>query len=171
MEHFGDQENSGAACGVCDVCAPRACVARQFHTPSLAERTALSRMLASLAQDDDQAVGRLYRGAFPDESVDRRTFEHLLAGLVRGGLVKVRSHSFEKDGQRIDYQRVSITTEGRQDSRERVQSVPLGENPALRTKRKPSRAKDTGPTKKATKDKDAARRAFFVKRARRARKS
>ena len=55
--HFGDQNDSGAPCGLCDVCAPDACVAQVFREPSAAEREAAARILAALRARDGRAVG------------------------------------------------------------------------------------------------------------------
>jgi DNA topoisomerase-3 len=112
VRHFGDQEDSGAPCGCCDVCAPEACIAQSFREPSQAERDAIERILGALRAEDGQATGKLHRELFRDGSLDRRSFEHVLGGLVRAGLVEVREASFQKDGERIDYQRASLTEEG-----------------------------------------------------------
>ena len=112
IRHFGDQEDNGAPCGLCDACAPSRIVARRFREPSRDEEAALSRILATLARDGEQATGKLYRETFPDSAINRRSFEHLLAGLCRAGLVTVQDASFEKDGEQINYQRASLTDKG-----------------------------------------------------------
>ena len=114
IRHFGDQEDNGAPCGLCDACAPSRVIARRFREPSRGEAAALSRILATLARDGEQATGKLYRETFPDSEINRRSFEHLLAGLCRAGLVTVQEASFEKGGEQINYQRASLTDEGRQ---------------------------------------------------------
>jgi DNA topoisomerase-3 len=174
VRHFGDQEDSGEPCGVCDVCAPDACVARRFREPSRGEQAALGRVLAALAREDEQATGRLHRETFADGSLDRRSFEHLLGGLVRAGLVRVRDASFEKDGERIDYQRASLTDVGRRRGVEAMGHVPLVEQAAAPKKRRKSvkSAKGAKPSKgakgaksprpKSTQSK--AQRAFFARR-------
>jgi DNA topoisomerase III len=114
VQHFGDQEDSGAPCGLCDVCAPEVCIAARFREPSANERAAIQRILDALGDQDAQPTGRLYREAFRDESIDRRTFEHLLGGLARAGFVKVTEASFEKEGgEWMSYQRASLTAAGR----------------------------------------------------------
>ena len=140
VRHFGDQEDTGAPCGICDVCAPGDCVARRFREPSRAEDAALARILAALESGDGQPTGRLHREVFGD-GLDRRSFEHLLGGLVRAGLVRVSEESFEKDGKRIEYQRASLTREARlQGSRELIR-VPLEEATVKSKKRAKPRAK------------------------------
>jgi hypothetical protein len=169
VRHFGDQEDSGENCGLCDVCAPESCLARRFREPSPIERAGLERLLSALANNDGQPLGRLYRESFANESIERKTFEHLVAGLVRAGLVRVQTESFEKDGERVDYQRASLTEEGRRQRRDALGSIHLGEVRTSRKKQTSSSKK--APKKKsqakATKDKDAARRAVFIRRARR----
>ena len=113
IRHFGDQEDTGALCGLCDVCAPDRCIARRFREPSHAEVSAIARILDALTRGDEQATGRLHRETFPNDAIDRRSFEHLLGGLVRAGLVTVTEATFQKGGESIRYQRASLTAEGR----------------------------------------------------------
>jgi DNA topoisomerase-3 len=136
VQHFGDQEDSGAACDLCDVCAAEKCIAARFREPSAGERAAIQRILRSLGDEDAQPTGRLYREAFRDESIDRRTFEHLLGGLGRAGLVKVTEASFEKAGERVAYQRASLTPAGRGQGGAEVGSLKIAHAPP---KGKPAR--------------------------------
>jgi DNA-binding transcriptional ArsR family regulator len=112
VRHFGDQEDSGARCGICDVCAPERCVARRFREPSDRERGAIARILASLGRSGAQPTGRLHRETFAEGTLDRRSFEHLLGGLAKAGLILLEETSFEKDGKEIVYQRASLTESG-----------------------------------------------------------
>jgi len=111
VRHFGDQEDRNTPCGLCDVCAPDACVARELREPSRGEQASIAKILRALAPGD-VATGRLHKDAFPNGAVDRRSFEHLLGGLVRDGLVTVREDSFKKDDETIVYQRASLTPLG-----------------------------------------------------------
>ena len=113
VRHFGDQEDSGQPCGICDVCSPSGAVAGRGRDPSLGERESITRILSALALGDGQATGRLHRETFVDGSLDRRTFEQILGALVRAGIVSVTDASFEKEGQVIPYQRASLTAEAR----------------------------------------------------------
>ncbi|MFY2556110.1 DNA topoisomerase 3 [Corallococcus terminator] len=110
--HFGDTQDSGEACGLCDVCSPESCATLRFAEPSAAERHWLERILESLQERDGQATGRLHRELFGD-ALPRRDFERLVGGLVRAGLTRLEVDSFDKDGQVISFQRVSLTDEGR----------------------------------------------------------
>lgn len=107
VQHFGDQEDDGSPCGMCDVCAPDACVGRKFREPSPAETAAINKILAALSREDGQAMGRLHRDTFGD-TLDRRSFEHIVNGLSRAGLVHVRTDSFQKGGEWIEFQRVTL---------------------------------------------------------------
>jgi DNA topoisomerase-3 len=115
VRHFGDQEDSGQACGLCDVCAADTCVARSFREPSQDEKRAILRVLDGLGERDGQATGRLHRELFDGTEIDRRSFEHLLGGLVRAGLVRLSSDEFEKDGEVIEFQRAHLTNAGRRE--------------------------------------------------------
>ena len=112
MEHFGDQEDSGAACGVCDACDPKGCVVRQFREPTDRERGLLIEVLAQLSARDGQTTGQLHRELCGTKGLDRRSFERLLGGLVRSGLIELRDESFVKDGRTIQFQRAMLTVDG-----------------------------------------------------------
>jgi DNA topoisomerase-3 len=94
------------------VCAPERCALVRHRAPSRTEDAALGRILSALASDDGLPTGRLYRENFGDGGLDRRSFEHLLGGLARAGLVRLSEESFEKDGERIAFQRAYLTAEG-----------------------------------------------------------
>jgi DNA topoisomerase-3 len=165
VRHFGDQEDSGEPCGLCDVCAPGQSIAHRFREPSQAEQAALGRILAALAGEDGQATGRLHRETFADGSVDRRTFEHLLGALARGGLVEVRDASFQKDGERIEFQRASLTDEGwAQAEGKGAARVTLGEVASPKKRKKQPKGKpQNGAAEAPSGKKQAARRAFFAR--------
>jgi DNA topoisomerase-3 len=115
VSHFGDQEDSGALCGLCDVCAPADCVVRSFREPTPAESAVLSRIVETLAERSGASTGQLYREVCGDGSpqpMDRRSFEHLLGGLSAAGLVRIMEDSFEKDGKLIHFHRAALTAEG-----------------------------------------------------------
>ncbi|WP_224247533.1 DNA topoisomerase 3 [Hyalangium gracile] len=111
VEHFGDVQDSGKPCGLCDVCAPEGCVTLRFAEPGEGELNALGRILDALHERDGQATGRLHRELF-GESLPRREFERLVGGLVRAGLARLSEDSFDKEGQRITFQRLTLTPDG-----------------------------------------------------------
>jgi hypothetical protein len=113
------------------VCSPTTCIAARFREPSANERAAIQRILHALGQADAQPTGRLYREAFRDESIDRRTFEHLLGGLERAGFVKVTEASFEKEGgERVSYQRAALTPAGRRRGGDGLASITVSRSPS-----------------------------------------
>jgi DNA topoisomerase-3 len=110
VRHFGDREDSGEPCGLCDACVPEACVAARLLPPTTAELDALARIVRALRSADRQPTGQLCKQTMGD---DRREFERLMRGLARAGLVRLSQESFEKDGKVIEYQRAALTAEGR----------------------------------------------------------
>ena len=114
VRHFGDQEDSGARCGICDLCAPSGGVATTQRAPTAMEEAALRRALELLRSRDGQTTGQLHREVvkqFP--AMERRLFEDLLGGMARGGLVTIEDDQFEKDGQTIRFRRAYLTATGR----------------------------------------------------------
>ena len=168
IRHFGDQEDSGAPCGLCDICAPQSCIARRFREPSRAEETAIARILEALARSDEQATGKLHRDTFPDGGLDRRAFEHILGGLVRAGLVILSEESFEKDGKEITYQRATLTYEGRERGRDGA-GISLALEPKKKEKVK-KRASSSSSSASSSKS-EAKSKWFFINRNKRAKKS
>lgn len=113
VRHFGDQEDSGALCGICDSCAPSGGVATTLRAPTAMEEAVLRRALELLRRRDGQTTGQLHREVveqFP--AVERRLFEELLGGMARGGLVTIEDDQFEKDGQTIRFRRAYLTGTG-----------------------------------------------------------
>jgi DNA topoisomerase-3 len=114
VEHFGDKNDPGTPCGLCDVCAPEACLALAHRAPSRAETAAASRVLGALAVRGGQTVGQIHRDLFPAGDFDRRSLEHLLAALVRAGEVRLEDDSFVKEGAPVHFQRVYLVGAGRE---------------------------------------------------------
>jgi DNA topoisomerase-3 len=114
VRHFGDQEDHGRPCGICDVCAPSDCAVRHFRQPNPDEAAVLHKVLRSLRQRDGQSTGQLFRELTADghPAFERKAFERLLGGLARAGLLSVREDSFEKDGKLIHFQRATLTGDG-----------------------------------------------------------
>jgi hypothetical protein len=111
VRHFGDQEDSGEPCGLCDACAPGKCYVRRFRTPTPAEQRAMQEILDALGERDSYAVGRLFRDLFEGSALDRDAFEGLLGALVRARLVVLEQDEFDKDGETIRYERASLGPE------------------------------------------------------------
>jgi DNA topoisomerase III len=112
VQHFGDEADGGETCGLCDTCAPEACVARTFRRPNALEEDLLRRVLFALRRRDGQSTGQLYRETCPEGLSDRTAFERLLGAMSRAGLLTLAEDAFEKDGRTIRFQRATLTPEG-----------------------------------------------------------
>ncbi|CAG0931978.1 partial ATP-dependent DNA helicase RecQ, partial [Planctomycetaceae bacterium] len=106
VAHFGDEEKT-KPCGKCDVCAPKACVLSAFGAPSEEQRRELQLILDAL-RGKPMATGRLFKETL-GEGADRRKFERLLGALQSAGLVEIESAEFEKNGEKIAFQRAELT--------------------------------------------------------------
>jgi DNA topoisomerase-3 len=114
VHHFGDQEDSGEPCGLCDACAPAEVVARQQRSPSDDESAALETIVRLLRRRDGVGSGSLFKEvAEIHGTLLRDEFEELLGGLERAGLVLIEQDSFVKEGREIHFQRVRLTRAGR----------------------------------------------------------
>ncbi len=109
VRHFGDR--AARLCGRCDFCAPLAAEARTFSEPTPGQQCDLRRILQTLAAGP-RGIARL----FDESSVggDRRTFDVLLDGLARAGLVSLSSETFTNaEGRQVTWRKVVLTPEGR----------------------------------------------------------
>lgn len=104
VRHFGDQEDKGQPCGMCDVCNASACLVRTARPPRPKEREGARMILEALRGRDGQATGRLHTEC-ASTGLDRRDFEEVLGGLVRAGLLRVTADTFTKDGREISFKR------------------------------------------------------------------
>ncbi len=112
VRHFGDHDDARVACGICDFCAPDSCIAQTFRAPNETEREAIERLLDELKRTRERPAGRLYTDLFAaDLAIDRDTFERILGGMARTGLVQLVETSFEKDGKAIPFTRVKLAAE------------------------------------------------------------
>jgi len=111
VRHFGDEADSGEACGQCDMCNPPGTTLLKLIAPDRAEANALGRLVGFLRARNGQPSGKLHREVFGNE-LDRREFEGLVSGLVRAGLAVEESESFERDGEVIAFQRIRLTRSG-----------------------------------------------------------
>ncbi|HVS13847.1 MAG TPA: DNA topoisomerase 3 [Thermoanaerobaculia bacterium] len=126
VRHFGDREDSGEPCGLCDACAPGDVVARTQRAPTADEVAALETVIGLLRHGAGGGSGRLYKDAAEIHgTLERDEFEELLGGLERAGLVQVEQDSFVKDGREIHFQRVRLTRVGRREGEARLSEVRL----------------------------------------------
>jgi len=145
VQHFGDREDSGKPCGVCDVCAPSDCAVRRFRSPDGDEERVIAEVLDHLRDGDTPTTGQIYK-AIPG-APDRRDFERLLGACARADLIHLVEDSFDKDGQTIRFRRARITVEGARAADGRspaLQLLELDDRPAgagKKTKRSRSRSR------------------------------
>lgn len=113
LRHFGDVDGKGP-CGICDACAPEACRLRQSRAVTDEEAKLVRAIEARLrtAGQRGLSTGKLYSESLEKNGVDRRSFEHLVAALVRAGRVAVEERMFDNErGERIRYQNVTLTSQ------------------------------------------------------------
>jgi DNA topoisomerase-3 len=148
VQHFGDQEDSGEPCGICDVCAPADAGVRQMRPLNALERDLVDRVLTALRGRDGQSTGQLYRETCPEELSDRKSFERLLGGMTRAGLLRITEDEFEKEGRTIRFQRAMLTPEGYRGEAGAIARVEMAEEmPRTRKKRQRTDRPDKGETR------------------------
>ncbi len=136
VRHFGDQEDSGEPCGICDACAPADAGVRRRRPLNALEKSLVDRVLLALRGRDGQSTGQLYRETCPEALSDRKSFERLLGGMVRAGLLRIAEDEFEKEGKTIRFQRAMLTPEGYRGDPDAVARVEqTEETPGTRKKR------------------------------------
>ena len=166
VRHFGDQEDGGAACGTCDVCAPTTTIGLRFRTPTPTECDALGQILGALREHNGPSTGRLHQNLFGD-GLDRKRFEVLMAALVRGGMLTVEEDSFENEGREIRFRRAFLTAAGRGAKGHALAELPLIDPPRGTTPRKRKRGAQatkrggrksgTGTRRRSTRSRPASR--------------
>ncbi|HXU45070.1 MAG TPA: RecQ family ATP-dependent DNA helicase [Thermoanaerobaculia bacterium] len=154
VQHFGDQEDRGEPCGVCDVCAPEAVLVGRSRGATDEESSVLGAILAALRERDGQTTGQLFREIADDErqrlGFDRRAFEQLLGALARAGLVRLAEDSFEKDGREIRFQRALLTAAGLRGGAGALDGLLLAEAPPPPAARERKREKTPGRGRRET---------------------
>ena len=96
VDHFGDREDRGTPCGICDFCSPESRIAARERALHQHEIQVASQILEIVRETPGISTGRLYTAACPNNAMDRRTFEELLRGMVRIRLVRLAQDAFEK---------------------------------------------------------------------------
>jgi len=112
VRHFGDREDTGMSCGLCDFCSPQDTTASLSRKPDSREAGIISGIIAILKGSGGIGTGKLYNSVCPGSAVTRTDFENLLRSLVKAGLINISEHSFEKDNETIRYQKAELTHEG-----------------------------------------------------------
>jgi superfamily II DNA helicase RecQ len=112
VEHFGDDEDAGERCGLCDFCAPEEAIAQVFRPLHRSEEETVFAVVRALRSLAGMSTGKLHKQLFPQEQMERDEFEALLVAMARGGYAELEDAEFEKDGRSIAYRKVSLTDAG-----------------------------------------------------------
>lgn len=110
VQHFGDDDDPGTPCGLCDACDSSVCVVQAFRTPTRNETDIMQATLNSLAKLNNQSVGTLHRNE--GAALARHDFEAIVSTLLRNGMVSSHNDVFEKDGKSIPFHRLTLTRLG-----------------------------------------------------------
>jgi DNA topoisomerase III len=115
VRHFGDRNDDGAACGLCDACKPSDGIAEVLHAASNEEQDLLTRIAALLRNSrmGDLTVGQIHREL--GEDIPRAQISRALGGLVRGGVCTLIDDSMVKDGKTIVFQRTALAQSAPED--------------------------------------------------------
>lgn len=148
VKHFGDRNDPGTECGICDFCSPALASSRSELVPQRTlnreEQKIAAQIMGSLSGRNHQAAGRLYQDlASGKNDLERRDFEAILSVLAQARWVTVAQEQFEKDGEQIAYRKVSLTHKGTGAGSEELEKLCLG---------------DTEPSHRKGKGKKASRR-------------
>ena len=111
IRHFGERDDR-ELCGLCDSCAPQACVGRTFRPPTPRERDLIARIVQGIGSRDGGAAGSLHRTLFPGDRIERQEFERYVDALVRARIVSAIDDSFEKDGKTLRFRRLYLRAQG-----------------------------------------------------------
>jgi len=108
VRHFGDYADSRKPCGICDFCAPEACLGQRFRSATDFERAAALRVIAALRAGGGKSTGKLHAELFPEGHLSRNSFEDVLGAMARSGLARLTDEVFEKDGRSIPYRKAYL---------------------------------------------------------------
>ncbi len=111
--HFGDRDDRGADCGVCDHCASADCLLRRFCDPSPREADVLTAIVDALKTGSGRTTGQIFKDAAAPHGLARKDFERLLDALIREDIVETWPDSFSKDGREIRFLRAGLTRKAR----------------------------------------------------------
>jgi len=153
VRHFGDLADSRKPCGICDFCAPDKCIAQKFRALSRDEQVALDRVIESLKESGPTTTGRLHTALFPNAEIGRTTFEELLGGMARAGLVRLQEAVFEKDGKSIPYLKIMLVPDKPRDSEVLMRDESATRSVSKKRKKKGRRV-TTSPEKPSKKSRD-----------------
>ena len=101
LRHFGDENDSGRNCGLCDICTPNLL---DLRVPEAGEIQQLAALFHLFCEREGQSLGRIHKEGAP--KLERKVFEGYLSALCKAGFVDVEVRSFEKDARVVSYRSV-----------------------------------------------------------------
>ena len=125
VKHFGDREDKGNQCGLCDYCAPEKGQASNTREPNRQEIEILKKVISLLKDAHGLSAGKLFSSACPGSAFHRSGFENLLRSLVRNDLIILSEQSFEKDSRTIHYKRAELTKKGYSIKDRDINNIPI----------------------------------------------
>lgn len=167
IRHFGDADDPGTPCGLCDACDSTGCIVQAYRTPTSTETAIMKATLDSLAKQNDQSVGVLHRNE--GGAMARQDFEAIVSALLRSGMVSSRSDVFEKDGKSIPFHRLKLTPLGEKANAHTLAAIQI---PAkVEAPRKSASKRKTATQKKGRRSRTTAKPPAKSRSTTRARKS
>ncbi|HSR54518.1 MAG TPA: helicase-related protein, partial [Acidobacteriota bacterium] len=112
VDYFGDRRDSGRNCGHCDICDPGESAVTLQRQATEDEQDIARAILEDLRRWDNRGSTQLYKEVCGVGGVERSLFDRVLANLAAQRLIRLRGDSFEKNGRKIRFQRVSLTARG-----------------------------------------------------------
>ncbi len=125
VRHFGDREDSGYKCGLCDFCAPEKAMASVSRKPDRQEDRIIRELISTLKSVGSIGTGKLYNSVCPGSVLPRSDFENLLRALAKGDLIALSEHAFEKEGKLIHYKRAELARGGYSFDPEDIKSLDI----------------------------------------------
>ena len=125
VRHFGDREDSGHQCGLCDFCAPEKAMASVSRKPDRQEERIIWELISTLKGVGSLSTGRLYNNVCPGSVLPRSDFENLLRALAKADLITLSEHAFEKEGKLIHYKRAELAKGGYSFDPKDIQSLDI----------------------------------------------
>lgn len=149
VKYFGDQNDSGIPCGMCDYCIPAQM--RTFSTVrslTLTEQQLVAQIMAILTGESYRAAGRIFQELSetrPD--LARNEVEKLFQVLALARWIDVTQDQFEKNGQSISFRKISLTPRGALVTAKDLAELKLSEIPQTpKGPRPPRKSKTSKPS-------------------------
>src|SRR5690606_23667441 len=113
---------------------------KRVRKPSERESELLQAILFTLAERDGRTPKQILEAAFPNGELDRRGIGELLRALAQAGAIRIEEADFEKEGRTIRFEKVWLTSEGKEAGAEAATWVHMPDDastePSATTKRR-----------------------------------